>query len=88
MEKNYSRTEREALAVIFGIKKFEPYLYGQKFILHTDRLSLKWLMSISNPSGRLGRWSLLVQQYDFDIQHRPGIVHGNAAALSRRTYAS
>ena len=44
-------------------------------------------MSISDPSGRLARWSLLVQQYDVDIQHRPGIVHGNADALSRRPYA-
>ena len=35
----------------------------------------------------MARWSLLVQQYDFDIQHRPGIVHGNADALSRRPYA-
>ena len=86
-ERNYSTTEREALAVIFGIKKFEPYLYGRKFILHTDHHSLKWLMSISDPSGRLARWSLLVQQYDFDIQHRPGVAHGNADALSRRPYA-
>ena len=44
-------------------------------------------MSISDPSGRLARWSLLVQQYDFDIQHHPGAVHGNADALSRRQYA-
>jgi len=85
-ERNYSTTEREALAVIFGIKKFEPYLYGRKFILHTDHHSLKWLMSISDPSGKLARWSLLVQQYDFEIQHRPGAAHGNADALSRRTY--
>ena len=40
-EKNYITTEREALAVIFGIKKFEPYLYGRKFVLHTDHHSLK-----------------------------------------------
>ena len=85
-EKNYSTTEREALAVIFGIKKFEPYLYGRKFVLHTDHHSLKWLMSISDPSGRLARWSLLVQQYDFEIRHRPGAAHANADALSRRLY--
>ena len=84
--KNYSTTEREALAVIFGIKKFEPYLYGRKFVLHTDHHSLKWLMSISDPSGRLARRSLLVQQYDFEICHRPGAAHANADALSRRPY--
>ena len=85
-EKNYSTTEREALAVIFGINNFEPYLYGRKFVLHTDHHSLKWLMSISDPSGRLARWSLLVQQYDFEIRHRPGAAHANANALSRRLY--
>ena len=52
-EKNYSTTEREALAVIFGIKKFEPYLYGRKFVLHTDHHSLKWLMSISDPPRKI-----------------------------------
>ena len=83
---NYSTTEREALAVIFGIKKFEPYLYGRKFVLHTDHHSLKWLMSISDPSGRLARWSLLVQQYDFEIRHRPGAAHANADAPSCRPY--
>ena len=83
---NYSTTEREALAVIFGIKKFEPYLYGRKFVLHTDHHSLKWLMSISDPSGRLARWSLLVQQYDFEIRHHPGAAHANADAPSCRPY--
>lgn len=85
-ERNYSTTEREALAVIFGIKKFEPYLHGRKFVLHTDHHSLKWLMNITDPTGRLARWSLLVQQHDFEIRHRPGVNHANADALSRRPY--
>lgn len=85
-EKQYTTTERECLSAIFGIKKFEPYLYGRKFVLHTDHHSLKWLMSINDPSGRLARWSLLVQQYDFEIQHRPGTAHANADALSHRPY--
>ena len=72
--------------MVFGIKKFEPYLYGRKFILHTDHHSLKWLMSISDPTGRLTRWSLLLQQYDFEIKHRPGTANANADALSRRPY--
>ena len=85
-ERNYSTTEREALGVIFGIKKFQPYIHGRKFILHTDHHSLKWLMSITDPTGRLARWSLLIQQHDFEIRHRPGVSHANADALSRRPY--
>lgn len=85
-ERNYSTTEREALAVIFGIKKFAPYIHGRHFILHTDHHSLKWLMNIADPVGRLARWSLLIQQHDFEIRHRPGANHANADALSRRSY--
>ena len=86
-ERNYSTTDREASAVVFGIRKFEPYLYGRKFILHTDHRSLKWLMSISDPTGRLARWSLLLQQYDFEIKYCPDTANANADALSRRPYA-
>ena len=85
-EKNYSVTEREALAVVDGIKYFQPYLYGRKFAVHTDHHALKWLMMIRDPTGRLVRWSLLLQQYDFDIKHRAGTANGNADALSRRPY--
>ena len=45
-------------------------------------------MSLEDPTGRLARWSLLIQQFDFDIVHRPGVVNGNADALSRRPYGT
>lgn len=87
-ERNYSATEREALAVIDGIKRFQPYLYGRKFTIHTDHNALKWLMSIKDPTGRVARWSLLIQQFDFDIVHKPGVLNTNADALSRRPYGT
>ena len=83
-ERNYSASEREALAVIDCVQKFQPYLHSKKFIIHSDHNALKWLMNIQNPIGRLARWSLLIQQFDFDIVHRPG----NADALSRRPYGT
>ena len=86
-EKNYSATEREALAVIAAIKKFQPYLHGRKFTIYTDHNALRWLMRITEPTGRLARWLLLIQQYDFDIVHRSGTSNGNADALSRRPYS-
>ena len=87
-ERNYSATEREALAVIDGIKRFQPYLHGRKFTIYTDHNALKWLMSIQDPTGRVARWALLIQQFDFDIVHRPGVTNGNADALSRRSYGT
>ncbi|XP_078372863.1 uncharacterized protein LOC144656514 [Oculina patagonica] len=43
-------------------------------------------MNIREPTGRLARWALLLQQHDFTIEHRSGKSNGNADALSRRTY--
>lgn len=85
-ERNYSATEREALALIEGIKKFQPYLQSRQFTVVTDHSSLRWLMNVKDASGRLARWALLLQQYDFEIVHRPGKMHGNADSLSRRPY--
>ena len=59
-EKNYSTTEREALALVERIKKFQPYLFGRKFTVITDHSSLKWLMNVKDATGRLARWSLLL----------------------------
>ena len=87
-EQNYSTTEREALALVEGINKFQPYLHNHKFTVVTDHSSLRWLMNVKDASGRLARWALLLQQYDFNIVHRPSRIHGNADCLSRRPYDS
>ena len=62
------------------------YLANRKFRVYTDHISLQWLRTIHNAMGRLGRWSVLLQGYDFDIVHKSGKSHGNADALSRRQY--
>lgn len=85
-ERNYSATEREALSVVFAIKRNHPYLHNKRFLVITDHAALAWLMKLKDPTGRLARWSLLLQMYDFEIRHRPGIKNGNADALSRRPY--
>jgi len=85
-ERNYSVAEREGLAVVDGIKHFQSYLYGRHFTIYTDHNALKWLMILKEPTGRLACWSVLLQQYDFEIKHRSGTTNGNADALSRRPY--
>ena len=87
-ERNYSTTERKALAVLEGIKKFRNYLYGQKFTIYTDHNALRWLMSVKDPNGRLARWALLMQQYDFTIVYKAGSENSDANALSRRCYTT
>ena len=86
-ETRYSTTEREALAVLDGINCYQPYLTGRKFYAHTDHGSLSWLMKVKDPTGRLARWALRLQHFDFEIIHRPGAANGNADAISRRSYS-
>ena len=88
-ERNYAQLEKEALAIVFALRKFHYYLWGQSgFTIVTDH---KPLLGIFSPeksippmsSGRIQRWSLLLQAYQFTLCHRSGALLGTADALSR-----
>jgi hypothetical protein len=82
-EKNYTMTEQKGLVVIFSLKKFRHYLLGYKAKIVTDHKALTYLVNKSNPSGRLVRWLLLMEEFDIDIVHCPGRRHGNVDGLTR-----
>ena len=82
-EKNYSTTEREALGMIYSVNKFRHYLLGKKFTFHVDHSALLYLISKASLTGKLARWTVLLQEYEFDIVHRPGAQHAVADYLSR-----
>ena len=87
-ERNYSQLEKEALAIIFGIKKFHKYLYGKHFVLVTDHKPLTTILSPGNAvptlaAARLQRWALLLSAYSYSIGYRSTEQHGNADSLSR-----
>ncbi len=82
-EQNYSVTEKECLAIIFGIEKFQKYLYGVQFRLETDHAPLAYLRKAKNESARLMRWALFLQNYTFSIKAIKGSENIGADYLSR-----
>ncbi|UYV65170.1 K02A2.6-like, partial [Cordylochernes scorpioides] len=83
-ERNYCATRKELLAIVKAVEHFHKYLYGQNFLIRTDHAALTWLLRMKNPEGQVARWLEKLQQYHFQIKHRPGRKHNNADALSRR----
>ena len=76
--------EKEALALVFGIKKFHQYFFGRKFTL------FKALTTILGPrtgiptlaASRLQRWALILSAYMYEIMFRPTLEHSNAGFTS------
>ena len=83
-ERHYSTIEREALAIVSAVKEFYPYLYGFPFRLLTDHNPLTSLKGMKDTGGRLTRWLLFLQQFNFTVEYKKGVSHTNADALSRR----
>lgn len=83
-ERNYSATEREALAVLNAVEKWRCYLEGgEVFEIHSDHAALRWFLSIESPTGRLARWGVRLSPYNFRIFHRKGSEQTVPDALSR-----
>ncbi|GET04438.1 reverse transcriptase family protein [Rhizophagus clarus] len=71
-ERNYGITQLECLAVVWAVKHFHHYLHGQKFTVITDHAALRYLLNLSNLTGRLGRWLMFLNSYNLEIINRPG----------------
>ncbi len=84
-ERNYCTTRRELLAVVHFATHFRQYLLGRRFVVRTDHSSLRWLVRMKDPmQGQFARWLEILSEFQFSIEHRAGISHGNADALSRK----
>ena len=82
-EKRYGVTKLEGLGVVWAVKHFRPYLYGHQCDIYTDHEALKSLLNTPQPSGKLARWGMAIQELDVRILHRSGKHNANADALSR-----
>ncbi|PNF23780.1 hypothetical protein B7P43_G16801 [Cryptotermes secundus] len=82
-ERNYSTTDREMAAIIWAVKQFRPYVLGRHFNIVTDHKPLKWVFHVKDPSSRLLRWRIKLEEYDFTIHYRSGKTISHADFLSR-----
>lgn len=86
-EQNFVQIECEAPAIVFGVRKFHQYLYGQKFTLFTDHPPITMIFEPQNgiPSmavAHMQRWALLLSAHNYTIKYKKAEHHANADGLS------
>ena len=87
-EKNYSQIDKEALAIVFGVKHFHQYLFGRHFMIKSDHKPLQHLLGERKgipamASARVQRWALTLSAYNYTVQYVPGKDNANADVFSR-----
>ena len=87
-EENYSQLDKEALAIVWAVKKFFHYLCGRKFTLITDHQPLKFIFNPSKgipamSAARQQRYAIFLSGFNYDIEYRNSQAHANADGLSR-----
>ena len=87
-EKNWSTTEKEAFAIVWSLQYFHPYVYGRQIKVFTDHRALQWLKGMKHPNGKLARWIMKLQEYDYSVEHKPSSLMQHADALSRAPISS
>ncbi|KAL4025728.1 hypothetical protein IC575_014133 [Cucumis melo] len=83
-EQNYPTHDLELAAVVFALKIWRHYLYGEKIQIFTDHKSLKYFFTQKELNMRQRRWLELVKDYDCEILYHPGKANVVADALSRK----
>ena len=82
-EKSYSTLEKECPPVVWALTTLRPCLMGERFTVFSHQASLRWLLTITQPSGRLTRWRLRLSEFDFEVGCKKGIFNTQADSLYR-----
>ena len=84
-EQNYPTHDMELVAVVFTLKIWRHYLYGQEFEVYSDHKILKYIFTQRNLNMRQHRWMEFLKDYDFTLHYHPGKANVVADALSRKS---
>ena len=84
-EKNYPTHDLELAAIVFALKIWRHYLYGEKCFIYTNHKSLKYFSSQRELNLRQRRWMELIKDYDCMIDYHLGKANVVAYTLSRKT---
>jgi len=82
IENNYMMTEREVLVMVYSLQKFIHFLLGSHFKMYIDHSALKYQVKKKMLGGRICRWLLLFQEYEFKVIVKPGKLKGGPYHLS------
>jgi hypothetical protein len=82
LEQNYNTTKTKGLAMVYTLHKFRHYLLGKHFKMFTDYSSLKFLVNNPVLGGRICRWLLLFQEFDFEVIFKLGKLNVGPDHLS------
>jgi hypothetical protein len=86
-ERNYPTHDLELAAVVFTLKIWQHYLYGERCEIYTDHKNLKYFFTQKEINMRQRRWLELLKDYDCTINYHPGKANVVADALSRKNIA-
>ena len=64
--------------MVFSVQKFRHYLLENKFVFHVDHDALKYMINKPQLNGRITRWVLFLQEFNFTVEVRPDKNHANA----------
>ncbi|XP_046142815.1 uncharacterized protein K02A2.6-like [Osmia bicornis bicornis] len=92
-QKKYAQIDKEAYSIIFGVKKFHQYLYGNKFTLYTDHRPLVHIFAPSKSlpiysAMRMQHYALFLRGFNYTIKYKNTKLHSNADCLSRLPIAN
>lgn len=82
-ELRYNTTEEELLSVINSLRQWRVFILGRQLTIINDHKALSFIQSCRLLNGRLARWAMFLQDYDFEWQHCKGSENVVADALSR-----